>query len=159
MSMPSSGSSTKRSASVTSSFVGMPTGYKRRCGVRRARLKSGTGEKAVVPASAAKQRPLKKPHLLAALAREEVDPVHEAHPIAARAHDERVRPRTVSAVAHPAQKVAVRDARGRDDHLVRRQVVDREDLLDVVDPVLAGALDLAAGRRPELGLHLAAEAP
>ena len=32
-----------------------------------------------------------QPDLLASFAREEVDPVHEPHPVAARAHDERVR--------------------------------------------------------------------
>ena len=38
------------------------------------------------------------------------------------------------------------------------QVVDPEDALDVVDPVLGGVGDLGARERPELALHLAAQA-
>ena len=82
----------------------------------------------------------------------------EAHPVAARAHDERVREGAVGPVANASQKVSVGDARRRDDHLGRREVVDREDLLDVVDPLLLRTVDLAARRGPELSLHLAAEA-
>src|SRR5207247_6413526 len=82
--------------------------------------------------------------LLAALAGEEVDAVHEAHPVAAGAHDERMSAGAVGEIANAAQEVAVRDPGGGDDDLVRRQIVDREDLLDVVDPLLLCALDLAA---------------
>src|SRR5689334_7240401 len=114
MSMPSSGSSTVRSASVTSSFVGMATR-------------------------------LQEANFFASFAGKEMGSVHEPHPVAARAHDERVRPRAVRAIAHAAQEIAVRDAGRGDDHLVRGQVVDREDPLDVLDPVFTGALDLAPG--------------
>src|SRR5215210_4041057 len=127
MSIPSSGSSTWRSASTTSSLDGM-------------------------------RATLDEPHFLAPLAGEEVDAVDEAHPVAARAHHERVRPRRVGQVANAAQKLAVRDPRRDDDHLLRREVVDREDLLDVLDPLLARGLDLGAPRRPQLSLELAAEA-
>ena len=95
---------------------------------------------------------------LAPLAREEVDAVDEPHPVAARAHDERVRARRVGEEADAAQQVAVRDARRGDDHLLRREVVDREDAVEVVDAVRARLLDLGAPRRPELRLQLAAEA-
>src|SRR5579885_2695386 len=127
MSIPSSGSSTLRSASITSSCVG-----------------TGTS--------------LAEPYVLAPLAREEVDAVDEAHPVAAGAHHERVRARRVGEVAHAAQQLAARDAGGGNDHLLRREVVDREDALDVLDAVGAGRLDLRPPRRPELRLELAAEA-
>src|SRR6267378_6145914 len=126
MSIPSSGSSTWRSASTTSSFDGMPTR-------------------------------LAQPDFLAAVTREEMDAVDEAHPVAAGAHDERVRAGRVAEEAHAAQEVAVGDAGGRHDHLLRRKVVDREDALDVLDPVLLGLFDLGAARRPQLRLQLAAE--
>ena len=58
----------------------------------------------------------------------------------------------------PREQIAVRDAGGGDDHLLRREIVDREHALHVLDAVLAGALDLGAARRPELRLQLAAEA-
>src|SRR5579884_3449901 len=127
MSIPSSGSSTLRSASITSSCVG-----------------TGTS--------------LAEPYVLAPLAREEVDAVDEAHPVAAGAHHERVRARRVGEVAHAAQQLAARDAGGGNDHLLRREVVDGEDALDVLDAVGAGRLDLRPPRRPELRLELAAEA-
>src|SRR3954463_4300043 len=127
MSIPSSGSSTWRSASTTSSLDGMAPR-------------------------------LAQPDFLAPVAREEVDPVDEAHPVAARAHDERVRPGGVAEEADAAQQVAVRHARRDDDHLLRREVVGREDALDVLDPVLARLLDLGPPRRPQLRLQLAAEA-
>src|SRR5207253_8403115 len=105
-------------------------------------------------------RPLKakQTHFFATLAREEVDAVHEADPVAARAHDERVRARAVGEVADAAQQFAVGNPGGRDDRLARREVVDREDALRVVDSVLAELVDLAPRRRPELPLQLAAEA-
>src|SRR4051794_28095185 len=99
----------------------------------------------------------RKTDFLAALTREEVDAVGEAHPVAARAHDERRGQRAVGQVAHAAQQVAVRDARRGEDHLAGREVVAAEDALDVLDPLLARRLDLAARRRPELRLELAAE--
>src|SRR5918996_6158096 len=129
MSMPSSGSSTTRSASITSSRLGM--------GPR-------------LPEEA---------HFLAPLAGEEVDAVDEAHPVVAGAHDDRVGARAVGQVADAAQEVAVRDARGGDDHLAGRELVGGEDLVDVGDPVLGRLLDLGAGRRPKLRLELAAQAP
>ncbi len=58
----------------------------------------------------------------------------------------------------PAEQVAVRDPGGGDDHLARRELVRLEDLVEVVDPVLLGLLDLVARGRPELRLELAAEA-
>src|SRR5215216_3216676 len=126
MSIPSSGSSTVRSASTTSSFDGMPPS-------------------------------LDQAHFLAALAGKEVDAVDEPHPVAARAHDERVRPGGVGEVADAAQELAVRDASRDDDHLLRREIVDREDAVDVLDPVRTRRLDLSAARRPQLRLELAAE--
>src|SRR3954471_2538895 len=127
MSIPSSGSSTWRSASTTSSCVGMP-----------ARLAQAD--------------------FLAPLAGEEVGGVDEPDPVAAGAHDERVSERGVGEVADAAQELAVRDAGGDDDHLLGREVVDREDPVHVLDAVRAGVLDLRAAGRPELGLELAAEA-
>src|SRR5207237_1776155 len=67
-----------------------------------------------------------------------------------RTHDERVRARGVGEETHAAQELAVRDARRSDDHLLGREVVDREDAIDVVDAVLARRLDLGAARRPQL---------
>src|SRR5919204_5255996 len=127
MSIPSSGSSTARSASTTCSFVGTT---------------SMLAEQA---------------HLFAALAREEMDPVHEADPVAAGAHDERVGAGAVGEEADAAEEVAVRDAGRDDDHLAGRDVLGHEHALDVLDARLAGLLDLAARRRPELRLQLAAE--
>src|SRR5919109_2612239 len=97
MSIPSSGSSTWRRASTTSSGVAM------------GRMLA------------------QEPHFLATLSREEVDPVDETHPVAARAHDERVGARRVREEADAAKQVAVRDA-GRDhDHLAMRELVGGED--------------------------------
>src|SRR5919204_2923894 len=98
-----------------------------------------------------------QPDLLAALAREEVDPVHEPDPVAAGAHDEGMGPGTVGQEAHAAEQVAVRDAGRGDDHLAGREVLDREHSLDVLHPALPRLLDLAARGRPELGLELASE--
>src|SRR3954447_18593393 len=128
MSIPSSGSSTARSASTTCSLVG---------------TKLSLAEEA---------------HFLAPLAREEMDAVDEPHPVAASAHDQGMRPCRVGEEAHATQEVTVRHARGGDDYLTRRQVVGREDLLDVVEAVLSRLLDLASRHRPQLRLHLAAEA-
>src|SRR5262249_51254715 len=127
MSIPSSGSSTCRSASTTSSCVSMGSS-------------------------------LREPHVLAAFSREEVRAVHEPHPVAARAHDERVGACGVGEVADAAEELAVRHARRDDDHLLGCEVVDGEDPLDVVDAGGVCLLDLGAARRPELGLQLAAEA-
>src|SRR5438093_13249337 len=121
MSIPSSGSSTWRSASTTSSCVGM-------------------------------QLRLAQPHFLATIPREEVDPVDEPHPVAARAHDQGMRARRVGEEANAAQEVAVGYARGRDDHLTGRQLLRREDARGIVDPGLASQLDLPARGRPELRL-------
>src|SRR2546425_5558138 len=85
-----------------------------------------------------------KADFLAPLAREEVDAVDEPHPVAARAHDERVRLRRVPEEPDAPQQLAVRDARGRDDHLLRREVVDREDAVEILDAVLARRVDLRA---------------
>src|SRR3954453_1354189 len=92
MSIPSSGSSTLRSASITSSRVG----------IRWSRV----SRRGLVARQA---------YFLAPFSREEVDAVHEAHPVAAGAHHERMRPRAVGLEADSAQQVAVRDAR-RDPH-------------------------------------------
>src|SRR5512133_3370267 len=127
MSIPSSGSSTARSASTTCSFVGI--------GLRLA----------------------EQAHFLAALAGEEVNAVDEANPVAAGAHDERVRACGIGEKADAAEQVPVGDAGRGNDHLAGREIVDREDLLQVLDPVLARLLDLGSGRRPELSLQLAAE--
>src|SRR5215210_9087644 len=78
---------------------------------------------------------------LAALALEEVDALREAHPVAAHAHHERVRPRAVGAEAHATQEIAVGDSRRADDRLAGRQVVGREDLVDVVDALVPRLLD------------------
>ena len=59
---------------------------------------------------------------------------------------------------HAAQQVAVRDSCRGDDHLLRREVVDREDTFDVVDAMRPRLFDLGSPRRPELRLQLAAEA-
>src|SRR5437763_13571542 len=103
MSIPSSGSSTCRSASTTSSLDGMTPR-------------------------------LAQPDFLATVACEEVDAVHEPHPVAAGAHDERVRTGGVAEEADPAQQVAVRDAGRHDDHLLGCPLVDREDPVELVDP-------------------------
>src|SRR6266511_3143490 len=66
-----------------------------------------------------------KPHVLTPLPRKEVDPVHEAHPVAPRAHDERVRPGAVGEVSHSTEQVTVRDPRRTEDHLARHEVLDR----------------------------------
>src|SRR6476646_11662263 len=95
---------------------------------------------------------------LAPLAGEEVDAVHEAHPVAARAHEEGMRAGAVGEEADAAQQVAVRDAGRRDDHLARSEVVGIEDALVVLDPGLAELPDLRAGRGSELRDPLAAEA-
>src|SRR5438034_1969529 len=102
MSIPSSGSSTPRSASTTSSLLGMAPR-------------------------------LAETDFLAAVAGEEVDAVDEPHPVAAGAHDERVRPRRIGEKTDAAEQIAVRDAGGGDDHLLRCKVVDRQDLVDVLD--------------------------
>src|SRR5215216_4342082 len=129
MSMPSSGSSTIRIASITSSFVGMDDSV------------------AALP---------EEPDLLATLAREEVRPVDEPDPVAARAHHERVGPRTVGVEADAAEEIAVRDAGRCHDHLSRRELLGREDAVDVVDALLARRLDLRPRRRPQLRLEVAA---
>src|SRR5581483_10537058 len=95
---------------------------------------------------------------LAPLAREEVDPVHEAHPVAARAHEQRVRPRAVREEAHAVQQVAVGDARGGDDDLARREILGAEHAPVVIDAALPQLVDLSPRRRPELRLQLTAEA-
>src|SRR5919108_5728795 len=99
MSIPSSGSSTWRRASITSSRVAM--------------------------------RPMlaQQAYFLAPLSREEVDPVDEAHPVAAGAHDQRVRPRRVGEEADAAEQVAARNAGGDDDHLPVRELVGGEDAI------------------------------
>src|SRR5439155_4288769 len=94
---------------------------------------------------------------LAPLAGEEVDAVDEPHPVAPRAHDERVRLRRVREEPDAPQQLAVRDARGGDDHLLRREVVDREDAVEILDAVLARSVVLRASGRPELRLQLTAE--
>src|SRR5262249_48466702 len=136
----SSGGETRISSGLSDSAVSLrhrPKGY------RRATLRGLVAE---------------QPYFLAPLAREEVDPVRETHPVAARAHHERVRARGVREEAHAAQKVAVRDAGRRDDDLTRCELLRGEDTGWVVDPELARLLDLAARRRPQLRRHLAAEA-
>src|SRR5262249_29219303 len=110
MSIPSSGSSTWRSASLTSSFVGMPSS-------------------------------LEKPHFLAPLTREEVDPVDEADPVTARAHHERVCPRAVRMEADAAEEVAVRDPRRDHDHLTVRELLGREHSARLLDPGRVRLLD------------------
>src|SRR6266536_260243 len=127
MSIPSSGSSTARRASTTCSFVGIGS------------------------------RLAEEPHFFAALTREEVDAVHEANPVAAGAHNERVRACGIGEEADAAEQVAVGDAGRGNDYLARREIVDREDLLQVLDPVLARLLDLGSRRRPKMSLQLAAE--
>src|SRR5438046_6730888 len=89
-------------------------------------------------------------HLFALLPAEEMDPVDEADPVAARAHHERMRACAVGEVADAAQEVAVRDAGRGDDRLARRQLLGLEDVRDVVDPLLTRLLDLRSRRRPEL---------
>src|SRR5689334_22422103 len=72
-------------------------------------------------------------NFLAPLAGEEVDPVDEAHPVAARAHDERAGAGAVGEELHAAQEIAVRDACRGDDRLARGEVVEREDAVHVLD--------------------------
>src|SRR5262249_40668853 len=99
-----------------------------------------------------------KPNLLTPVSAEEVNPVHEADPVAAGAPDDGVRARAVGVVAHTPQQVTVRGPRRGDDCLPGRELLGREDVRAVVDSLLARLLDLPAGRRPQLGLQLAAEA-
>src|SRR5262245_12075464 len=96
--------------------------------------------------------------LFATVTREEVDPVDEAHPVAAGAHDEGMRARAVRVERDAAQQVAVRDAGRGHDAVAGGELVGPEDPVDVLDPGLARRLDLAAPRRPELRLELPAEA-
>src|ERR1051326_3636692 len=100
MSIPSSGSSTCLSASTTSSFVAMPREY-------QPRKRCQAPQKCLAPGTRSAQT-----YFFPALAGEEVDAVDEAHPVAARAHDERMRSRRVGEELHAAQQVAVRDTRG-----------------------------------------------
>src|SRR3954471_9458969 len=141
MSIPSSGSSTPRSASTTSSFVGMSFTLEQPhvlALLAGCHCTASGREYGLCPCSlttschVSEGGPLQKADFLAALAGEEVDPVHEAHPVAARAHDERVRPRAVGQEAHAAQQVAVGDARRDHDHLARREILDREQPLEVL---------------------------
>src|SRR4051795_5992922 len=97
-------------------------------------------------------------HFLAPLAGEEVDAVDEPDPVAARAHEQRMRSRAVGEKADAAQQVAVRDAGRSDDHLAGREILGTEDALVVEDPGLAQLVDLPAGGGPELRLQLAAQA-
>src|SRR5436190_7334470 len=99
-----------------------------------------------------------KPHFLAPLTGEEVDAVDEPHPVAARAHEQRVRARAVGEEANAAQQVSIRDAGRSDDHLARREILGAEDALVVEDPGLPQLVDLPAGGGPELRLELAAQA-
>ncbi len=69
-----------------------------------------------------------------------------------------MRPGAVGQEADAPKEVAVRDAGGADDRLLRPEVLGREHALDVLDPLLARLVDLAARHRPELRLELAAEA-
>src|SRR3954454_25055394 len=135
MSIPSSGSSTLRSASITSSRVGIRWSRVSRRGL------------------VARQT-----DFLAAFSREEVDAVHEAQPVAAGAHYERMRPRAVGLEPDSAQQVAVRDTRRDHDHLAGGEVVQREDPLHVLHPGLLRRSDLGRRRRPQLRLEAAAEA-
>src|SRR5262249_46816979 len=128
MSIPSSGSSTWRSASLTSSFVGMPSS-------------------------------LEKPHFLAPLTREEVDPVDEADPVTARAHHERVCPRAVRMDGAAAEEAAVRAPRRAHDPPTVREPLGREPPARLPDPGRVRLLDSPARRRPQLGLQLTAETP
>src|SRR5437867_8643108 len=98
MSIPSSGSSTWRNASLTSSFV-------------------GTSSSLAAPCPSEAQLLTEQADLFAALADEEVNPVDEAHPVAACAHHQRVRPGAVGEKADAAQQVAVGDTRRDGDHL------------------------------------------
>src|SRR5438094_54652 len=116
MSIPSSGSSTWRSASLTSSFVGTNSSLPMRLVAEQ-------------------------PHFFAAFAREEVHAVDEPHPVAARAHDEGVGARAVGQEADAAQQVAVRDARRGDDDLARRELLGGEDTRRVLDSGGASLLD------------------
>src|SRR6266480_4317571 len=118
MSIPSSGSSTARSASTTSSFVGTESSLwnggalapERRV-QRSPAIEDRGAESARVGNSVIDRCGLtQQPHFLAALAREEVNPVDEPHPVAAGAHHERVSPRRVGKEADAAEQVAVRDA-------------------------------------------------
>src|SRR5262249_28105136 len=113
----------------------------------------GAGYRQLRPADSVAQQP----HFLAPLAREEVNPVREAYPVAAGAHQERVRARGVREEAHAAQEFTVRHAGRRDDLLARRELLRHEDTRGIVDSELARLLDLAPGCRPQLRLHLAAE--
>ena len=97
-------------------------------------------------------------NLFAALAGEEVDAVDEAHPVAARAHHERVSARRVGEEPDTAKQVAVRDAGRGDDHLAGCEILGAEDAAVVLDPRVAQLVDLAARGGPELRLQLAAEA-
>src|SRR4029077_217934 len=96
-----------------------------RCGAARA---AGGGSRA------SSRLETEQAHLLLALAREEVDAVDEAHPVAAGAHHERMRPGAVGEEADAAEEVAVRNARRGHDHLAGREIVDREDAAVVIDP-------------------------
>ena len=67
-------------------------------------------------------------------------------------------PRAVGEEAHAAQEVTVRNPRRDDDDVSGREVFDREHATRILDPRSVRLLDLAARRRPQLRLQLAAEA-
>ena len=69
-----------------------------------------------------------------------------------------MRARAVGQEANAAEDVTVGHAGRGDDDFPGRELVRREDLVHVVDPVLPRSVDLAARRRPELSLELPSEA-
>src|SRR5438105_5247281 len=99
MSIPSSGSSTWRRASTTSSRVGIEASLastvSKGHGLCLARDMAGARHEACLVGTVVRQLRAEQADFLATLGGEEVDPVDEAHPVAARAHHDRVRPRAV----------------------------------------------------------------
>src|SRR6266567_5921342 len=148
MSIPSSGSSTWRKASLTSSFVGIGSESSPTVDLRvHPGVKEPGRKSALLLAQEA--------NFFSPFAGEEMDAVHEANPVAARAHDEGVCPRAVCQEAHPAEKIAVRHSGRNHDHFAGRELLRREDVSRVLDSSLMRLFDLAPRRRPELRLDLA----
>src|SRR4029079_12027869 len=114
--------------------------------------------RARVPARAARTAVAQpsQANLLVSGLREQMDRIDEADAVAARAQHDRLGAGALREVPHAAEQGPVRDA-GADHHLVAPdEVIDAEDLVDVVDAVLAGLPDLGAAHRPKLPLDLTA---
>lgn len=87
-----------------------------------------------------------------------VDGVDVAQRAALRAHDEGARLDAIASVAYAAEPVSVGDAGGREEYVFALdEVVEVEDLVDV-HAFFFALLTVFVVARPELALHVAADA-